>query len=42
VLHQCITQQQKILAAHSKNADAALGISPALKHVRRVSRGPGY
>jgi hypothetical protein len=41
-VHKCITALQSILADHAKNADAALGISPALKHVRRVSRGAGY
>jgi hypothetical protein len=37
-LHKAITSLQKILSGHSKNADAAMGVSPALKHVRRVSR----
>jgi hypothetical protein len=41
-VYQCITNLQKILAGHAKNADAALGITPTLKHVRRVTRGSGY
>jgi hypothetical protein len=36
-VHKCITALQNILAGHSKNRDAALGMSPALKHVRRVN-----
>jgi hypothetical protein len=28
---------QSILADHASNKDAAMGITPALKHVRRVS-----
>jgi hypothetical protein len=41
-VHQCIVNLQKLLADHAKNRDAAIGITPALKHVRRVSRGAGY
>jgi len=41
-VHKCITALQNILAGHAKNRDAALGTTPALKHVRRVSRGAGY
>jgi hypothetical protein len=42
-VHKCITQLQQILASDAKNRDAALGVTPALKHVRRVSRrGAGY
>jgi len=41
-VHSCITNLQKLLAGHAKNRDAALGTTPALKHVRRVSRGSGY
>lgn len=37
VIHQCITKLQKILADHAKNRDAALGVTPTLKHVRRVA-----
>jgi hypothetical protein len=40
-VHKCIVGLQSILADHSKNADAAIGLSPALKHVRRVTGG-GY
>jgi len=41
-VHRCITQLQSILADHAGNRDAALGTTPAMKHVRRVSRGAGY
>jgi hypothetical protein len=41
-VHKCITALQNILAGHSKNRDAAMGVTPALKHVRRTSRGAGY
>ena len=41
-VHKCIVAWQNILAGHAKNADAAMGITPTLKHVRRVSRGAGY
>lgn len=41
-VNSCITNLQKMLASHAKNADAAMGVTPALKHVRRVSRGAGY
>ena len=41
-VHQCITNLQKILAGHASNRDAALGVTPTLKHVRRVTRGSGY
>src|SRR5262249_41158304 len=37
VVHQCILNLQKILANHDKNRDAAMGVTPALKHVRRVA-----
>jgi hypothetical protein len=39
VVRQCITQLQKILAAHAKDREAALGVTPALRHVRRASAG---
>lgn len=42
IVHQCILNLQKILASDAKNRDAAMGTTPALKHVRRVSRGAGY
>jgi hypothetical protein len=41
-VHKCITQLQSILAGHAKNRDTAIGITPALQHVRRVTRGAGY
>lgn len=41
-VHKCIVALQSILAEHAKNRDAALGTTPALRHVRRVSRGSGY
>jgi len=41
-LHKCILAAQSILADHASNRDAALGVTPALKHVRRVSQGSGY
>jgi hypothetical protein len=41
-VHKCIVALQNILADHAKNRDAALGTTPALKHVRRVTRGSGY
>jgi hypothetical protein len=42
LVHGCITDLQKLLAAHAKNRDAALGITPAMKHVRRVAAQEGY
>jgi hypothetical protein len=41
-VHKCITALQNILAGHSKNKDAAMGTTPAMKHIRRTSRGAGY
>jgi hypothetical protein len=41
-VHKLIVGAQKLLANHAKNRDAALGVTPALKHVRRVARGAGY
>src|SRR5215831_14273971 len=41
-VHKCITALQNILASDAKNRDAALGVTPALRHVRRVSRGAVY
>jgi hypothetical protein len=40
-VHKCIVALQNILAGHAKNRDAAMGVTPALKHVRRTSGGPG-
>jgi hypothetical protein len=36
-IHKCVVALQSILADHASNKDAAMGITPALKHVRRVS-----
>ena len=41
-VHKCIVALQSILADHMKSADAAMGVTPTLRHVRRVSRGSGY
>jgi hypothetical protein len=41
-VHKCIVQIQSILADHAKDRAAAMGESPALRHVRRTSRGSGY
>jgi hypothetical protein len=38
-VHACIVNLQKILATHAKNADAAMGTTPAMKHIRRVVGG---
>jgi hypothetical protein len=35
--HKCVVALQSILADHASNKDAAMGITPALKHVPRVS-----
>jgi hypothetical protein len=40
--HKCIVALQPILADDASNKDAAMGVTPALKHVRRVSGGGGY
>jgi hypothetical protein len=41
-VHKCVVALQSILADHAANKDAALGTTPALKHVRRVTQGAGY
>jgi hypothetical protein len=41
-VHKCIVALQSILADHAKDREAALGTTPALRHVRRTSRGAGY
>jgi hypothetical protein len=41
-IHKCIVALQNILASHAKDRDAALGTTPALRHVRRTTRGAGY
>jgi hypothetical protein len=42
VVHACITKLQGILASHAKDREAAMGVTPALRHVRRTTRGAGY
>jgi hypothetical protein len=41
-VHKCIVALQDILASHAKDRSAALGETPALRHVRRTTRGSGY
>jgi hypothetical protein len=41
-VHKCIVQLQSILADHAKDREAALGTTPAMRHVRRTTRGSGY
>jgi hypothetical protein len=36
-LHKAIVLVQGVLANNAKDADAAMGVTLALKHVRRVS-----
>jgi hypothetical protein len=36
-VHKCIVALQSILADHSKNREAALGMTPAMRHIRRTS-----
>jgi hypothetical protein len=36
---KCIVGLQSILADHAKGADAAMGTTPALKHVRQRTQG---
>jgi hypothetical protein len=38
-VHKCIVALQNMLANHAKNQDAAMGVTPALKHVRRIAGG---
>ena len=38
-VHKCIVGLQSILADHAQGKDKALGLTPALQHVRRQSRG---
>jgi hypothetical protein len=38
---KCLAAVQQVLADHAKAKDAALGVTPALQHVRRQSRA-GY
>jgi hypothetical protein len=39
VVHKVIRQLQQLLAGHAKDREAALGVTPALRHVRRASGG---
>jgi hypothetical protein len=41
-VHKCVVALQSILADHASNRDAALGMTPAMKHLRRQSQGGGY
>lgn len=38
-VHKIIAQLQQLLAGHSKDREAALGMSPAMRHVKRASSG---
>jgi hypothetical protein len=38
-VQKCILGLQQLLADHHKNRDAALGVTPVMKHVRRVAGG---
>jgi hypothetical protein len=38
-VQSCIVNLQKILAEHASNRDAAMGVTPAMKHIRRTSAG---
>jgi hypothetical protein len=38
-IHKCIAAMQGVLAHNAKDGDAALGITPALRHVRRTVGG---
>jgi hypothetical protein len=39
---KCFVALQGVLADQAKRRDAATGITPALQHVRRVTRWAGY
>ena len=36
-VHKCIVALQSILADHASDRDAAMGVTPSLRHVRRTS-----
>jgi hypothetical protein len=36
---KCVVALQGVLAGHAKDREAALGTTPALRHVRRASGG---
>ena len=38
-VHKCIVGLQSILADHASTKDKALGMTPALQHVRRATQG---
>ena len=38
-VHKCIVGLQSILADHASTKDKALGMTPALQHVRRSTEG---
>jgi hypothetical protein len=38
-VHKCIVRLQSILADHASTKDKALGMTPALQHVRRSTQG---
>ena len=38
-VHKCIVALQNILAGHSKDRQAAMGVTPSLRHVQRASSG---
>jgi hypothetical protein len=38
-VHRCIVQIQSLLADHASDRAAALGETPAMRHVRRASAG---
>jgi hypothetical protein len=38
-IHKAIVIVQGVLANNASDADAAMGMTPAMRHVRRTSRG---
>jgi len=38
-VHKAIVLVQSLLADHAKNRDAAIGMTPAMRHIRRASAG---
>jgi hypothetical protein len=38
-VHKCIVGLQSIIADHASTKDKALGMTPALQHVRRSTQG---
>jgi hypothetical protein len=41
-VHRCITALQSILAGHASDREAALGTTPAMRHIRRTSGSRNY